>query len=190
MFIYLFLPTQKVQLVGRAKKMWRLWSRSNQPVTQVHVLYIYWPCCTLITGPCFVFYSLNSYILSLQYGTTPLIWAARKGHYDCVMHLLANGADVDQEGAVSGSSGSLLVAFIPWRDYIASCEQLPFTAPSLNTNLRNGCPCRSVRHRNVIAAVLRCFLRVRENMENCYLLISTDTLVITLTYLRLTRIWH
>lgn len=36
-----------------------------------------------------------------QYGTTPLIWAARKGHYDCVMHLLENGADVDQEGAVS-----------------------------------------------------------------------------------------
>lgn len=36
-----------------------------------------------------------------QYGTTPLIWAARKGHYDSVMHLLANGADVDQEGAVS-----------------------------------------------------------------------------------------
>lgn len=41
----------------------------------------------------FVFFS--------QYGTTPLIWAARKGHYDSVMHLLANGADVDQEGAVS-----------------------------------------------------------------------------------------
>lgn len=36
----------------------------------------------------------------LQYGTTPLIWAARKGHFDCVMHLLENGADVDQEGAV------------------------------------------------------------------------------------------
>lgn len=35
-----------------------------------------------------------------QYGTTPLIWAARKGHYDCVMHLLENGANVDQEGAV------------------------------------------------------------------------------------------
>lgn len=36
-----------------------------------------------------------------QYGTTPLIWAARKGHYESVMHLLSNGADVDQEGAVS-----------------------------------------------------------------------------------------
>lgn len=35
-----------------------------------------------------------------QYGTTPLIWASRKGHFDCVMHLLENGADVDQEGAV------------------------------------------------------------------------------------------
>lgn len=35
-----------------------------------------------------------------QYGTTPLIWGARKDHYDCVMHLLENGANVDQEGAV------------------------------------------------------------------------------------------
>lgn len=47
-----------------------------------------------------------SFFLSLlpcsQYGTTPLIWAARKGHYDSVIHLLVNGADVDQEGAVSG----------------------------------------------------------------------------------------
>lgn len=41
------------------------------------------------------------FALCSQYGTTPLIWAARKGHYDSVMHLLANGADVDQEGAVS-----------------------------------------------------------------------------------------
>uniref|UniRef100_A0A7N6AKN4 KAP NTPase domain-containing protein n=1 Tax=Anabas testudineus TaxID=64144 RepID=A0A7N6AKN4_ANATE len=32
-------------------------------------------------------------LFSSQYGTTPLIWAARKGHYDSVMHLLANGAD-------------------------------------------------------------------------------------------------
>uniref|UniRef100_A0A672ZK40 Kinase D-interacting substrate of 220 kDa B n=1 Tax=Sphaeramia orbicularis TaxID=375764 RepID=A0A672ZK40_9TELE len=36
-----------------------------------------------------------------NYGTTPLIWAARKGHFDCVMHLLEKGADVDQEGAES-----------------------------------------------------------------------------------------
>lgn len=48
--------------------------------------------------------------LSLQYGTTPLIWAARKGHYDSVMHLLANGADVDQEGAVS----RLYIYIIPY----------------------------------------------------------------------------
>ena len=32
---------------------------------------------------------------------TPLVWAARKGHLECVKHLLAMGADVDQEGAVS-----------------------------------------------------------------------------------------
>uniref|UniRef100_A0A8C9WH12 Kinase D interacting substrate 220 n=1 Tax=Scleropages formosus TaxID=113540 RepID=A0A8C9WH12_SCLFO len=43
-----------------------------------------------------------------QYGTTPLIWAARKGHIDCVMHLLENGADVDQEGA--NSMTALIVA--------------------------------------------------------------------------------
>lgn len=37
----------------------------------------------------------------LQYGTTPLVWAARKGHLECVKYLLQMGADVDQEGAVS-----------------------------------------------------------------------------------------
>uniref|UniRef100_A0A672ZJP2 Kinase D-interacting substrate of 220 kDa B n=1 Tax=Sphaeramia orbicularis TaxID=375764 RepID=A0A672ZJP2_9TELE len=42
------------------------------------------------------------------YGTTPLIWAARKGHFDCVMHLLEKGADVDQEGA--NSMTALIVA--------------------------------------------------------------------------------
>lgn len=50
-----------------------------------------------------LFHSSEMQICSLsllQYGTTPLIWAARKGHFDCVMHLLENGADVDQEGAV------------------------------------------------------------------------------------------
>lgn len=31
------------------------------------------------------------------------MWAARKGHLECVKHLLAMGADVDQEGAVSTS---------------------------------------------------------------------------------------
>lgn len=30
-----------------------------------------------------------------------MVWAARKGHLECVRHLLATGADVDQEGAVS-----------------------------------------------------------------------------------------
>lgn len=43
----------------------------------------------------------HMFLFSSQYGTTPLIWAARKGHYDSVIHLLANGADVDQEGAVN-----------------------------------------------------------------------------------------
>lgn len=54
--------------------------------------------------------SEHIFFFSLQYGTTPLIWAARKGHYDSVMHLLANGADVDQEGAVSRC---LLYCFAP-----------------------------------------------------------------------------
>lgn len=45
--------------------------------------------------------SLNGPVcLCGQYGTTSLIWASRKGHYDCVMHLLEKGADIDQEGAV------------------------------------------------------------------------------------------
>uniref|UniRef100_A0A673CQ07 Uncharacterized protein n=1 Tax=Sphaeramia orbicularis TaxID=375764 RepID=A0A673CQ07_9TELE len=47
-------------------------------------------------------------LFNLQYGTTPLIWASRKGHYESVMHLLANGADVDQEGA--NSMTALIVA--------------------------------------------------------------------------------
>lgn len=45
-------------------------------------------------------YSSLSFSSLDQYGTTALIWAARKGHYDCVTHLLENGANVDQEGAV------------------------------------------------------------------------------------------
>ncbi|XP_017158522.1 kinase D-interacting substrate of 220 kDa-like [Poecilia reticulata] len=40
--------------------------------------------------------------------TLKLIWASRKGNYDSVMHLLANGADVDQEGA--NSMTALIVA--------------------------------------------------------------------------------
>lgn len=43
----------------------------------------------------------HMFMFSSQYGTTPLIWAARKGHSHSVVHLLANGADVDQEGAVN-----------------------------------------------------------------------------------------
>lgn len=54
-----------------------------------------------------------------QYGTTPLVWAARKGHLECVKHLLAMGADVDQEGAVStrhapGQGGEPLAPRAPW----------------------------------------------------------------------------
>ncbi|CAJ0948778.1 unnamed protein product, partial [Ranitomeya imitator] len=43
-----------------------------------------------------------------QYGTTPLIWAARKGHLESVKSLLQMGADVDQEGA--NSMTALIVA--------------------------------------------------------------------------------
>lgn len=46
------------------------------------------------------------FAILLQYGTTPLVWAARKGHLDCVKYLLQMGADVDQEGAVSNCSFS------------------------------------------------------------------------------------
>lgn len=37
----------------------------------------------------------------LQYGTTPLIWAARKGFTEIVEMLLADGANVDNTGMVS-----------------------------------------------------------------------------------------
>lgn len=56
---------------------------------------------------CVVCYELNVTLSCCQYGTTPLIWASRKGHYDCVTHLLKNGADVDQEGAVCAFSLSV-----------------------------------------------------------------------------------
>ena len=36
-----------------------------------------------------------------QYGTTPLIWACRKGHAEIVDMLLADGAVVDKAGMVS-----------------------------------------------------------------------------------------
>lgn len=41
----------------------------------------------------------NSIIL-VQYGTTPLIWAARKGHHDIVFQLLNAGAVIDKAGMV------------------------------------------------------------------------------------------
>ena len=39
-------------------------------------------------------------MLMLQYGTTPLIWASRKGHNDIVELLLLGGANVDNSGMV------------------------------------------------------------------------------------------
>ncbi len=45
---------------------------------------------------------------------TPLIWGARKGHYDCVMHLLENGANVDQEGAGTHFFLKTIVLIILW----------------------------------------------------------------------------
>ena len=42
--------------------------------------------------------SLN--VLTFQYGTTPLIWASRKGHAEIVKALLNEGANVDTTGMV------------------------------------------------------------------------------------------
>jgi ankyrin repeat-rich membrane spanning protein len=39
-------------------------------------------------------------LLYFQYGTTPLIWACRKGHADIVTELLQHGAYVDNTGMV------------------------------------------------------------------------------------------
>lgn len=64
-----------------------------------------------------------------------MVWAARKGHLECVKHLLAMGADVDQEGAVS--SFSILIPgnremFLVLRDRIFSLsiclEKLPYSS--------------------------------------------------------------
>ena len=45
----------------------------------------------------------------MQYGTTPLIWACRKGYLDIVESLLAEGANADASGMVSVSSHVLSV---------------------------------------------------------------------------------
>ena len=37
----------------------------------------------------------------VQYGTTPLLWACRKGHADIVVMLLQAGAVVDKAGMVN-----------------------------------------------------------------------------------------
>jgi len=39
--------------------------------------------------------------MTVQYGTTPLIWACRKGHTDIVEMLLCAGAVADKAGMVS-----------------------------------------------------------------------------------------
>ena len=44
----------------------------------------------------------------LQFGTTPLVWACRKGYVECVRHLLSHGASVDVSGIVSTWTVSLL----------------------------------------------------------------------------------
>ena len=35
-----------------------------------------------------------------QYGTSPLLWASRRGHVEIVQELLSNGAHVDSTGMV------------------------------------------------------------------------------------------
>ena len=37
---------------------------------------------------------------SFQYGTTPIIWASRRGHRDIVEMLVAEGANIDNAGMV------------------------------------------------------------------------------------------
>ena len=44
-------------------------------------------------------------LLPPQYGTTSLVWAARKGHLKVVKQLVSHGADVNIAGTVSNVSG-------------------------------------------------------------------------------------
>jgi ankyrin repeat protein len=44
---------------------------------------------------------LDNLFFYFQYGTTPLIWACRKGHAEVVDMLLGDGAVVDKAGMVS-----------------------------------------------------------------------------------------
>lgn len=56
---------------------------------------------------------LKSMVCSLlQYGTTPLIWASRKGHTEIVDMLLREGAMVDKAGMVTLTMCSLSASLI------------------------------------------------------------------------------
>uniref|UniRef100_A0A7M4EL82 Kinase D-interacting substrate of 220 kDa n=1 Tax=Crocodylus porosus TaxID=8502 RepID=A0A7M4EL82_CROPO len=70
----------------------------------------------------------------LQYGTTPLIWAARKGHLECVKYLLQMGADVDQEGA--NSMTALIVAVKG--GYTDSVKEILKRNPNVNLTDKDG----------------------------------------------------
>ena len=73
-----------------------------------------------------------------QYGTTPLVWAARKGHGDIVDLLLQEGASVDNAGMYSWTA--LIVA--AKAGYTEVVEALLRHHPNVNAGDKVGaCSC-------------------------------------------------
>uniref|UniRef100_A0A4W6BRT7 Kinase D-interacting substrate 220b n=1 Tax=Lates calcarifer TaxID=8187 RepID=A0A4W6BRT7_LATCA len=70
-----------------------------------------------------------------KYGTTPLIWASRKGHFDCVMHLLENGADVDQEGRYNSMTALIVAVKGGYTDVV---KELLKRNPNVNMTDKDG----------------------------------------------------
>lgn len=52
------------------------------------------------------------YLLYLQYGTTALVWAARKGHLEVVKALVEKGANINIAGTVRNFSVSFSFSFL------------------------------------------------------------------------------
>lgn len=59
-------------------------------------------------------------MFSFQYGTTPLVWASRRGHKEIVHMLLSEHATVDNAGMVSSTSTlhRMYLKLVQWTGFL------------------------------------------------------------------------